>query len=413
MANMIKDLLAPSQAKLLDDQLRRRQLQEGVTNYGSDPLGKFLTAASGAQRASAGVGMAAERVLGGRQMGANEQIATNRINEAKKVALFNVQSNDSLSEDDKKKAISIIQSSESVPQLEAISKRYGKVTRQGSPAVEKLSDGSVVRITNDAVEEVVPPNLAGFMGLTQNEFQDQHDTGSIQKAEAIYQAGVKANKPEDVIRRDITAVLQPNVNDMVKESYAEYTQRAKGYAMFEGSLGRTVEALDNANVGTLGEAKQFFGKALEAIGVDINAIEDTELVNRILSKEVLNNAQFMKGSLSNADIEFLKQTVGQQATSLEGLKEALVELAVRKEVAYKVTKDFNKLNNKAKNSFDFEQAEMQYIKESREKYRDIFGMERRKSDKDIPPYLRRNQGEIPKPSEQDIVDFFSLPTSKR
>ena len=78
MANMIKDLLAPSQAKLLDDQLRRQQLQEGVTNYGSDPLGKFLTAASGAQRASAGVGMAAERALGGRQMGVNEAAAVER-----------------------------------------------------------------------------------------------------------------------------------------------------------------------------------------------------------------------------------------------------------------------------------------------------------------------------------------------
>jgi hypothetical protein len=83
MANMIKDLLAPSQAKLLDDQLRRRQLQEGVTNYGSDPLGKFLTAASGAQRASAGVGMAAERVLGGRQMGMNEAAAVQRQEQLK------------------------------------------------------------------------------------------------------------------------------------------------------------------------------------------------------------------------------------------------------------------------------------------------------------------------------------------
>ena len=83
MANMIKDLLAPSQAKLLDDQLRRRQLQEGVTNYGSDPLGKFLTAASGAQRASAGVGMAAERALGGRQMGMNEAAAVQRQEQLK------------------------------------------------------------------------------------------------------------------------------------------------------------------------------------------------------------------------------------------------------------------------------------------------------------------------------------------
>lgn len=72
MANMIKDLLAPEQAKLLDDQLRKQSLQQGVTNYGNDSMGKFLTAASGAQRASEGFGMAAQRAIAGRQMGANE-----------------------------------------------------------------------------------------------------------------------------------------------------------------------------------------------------------------------------------------------------------------------------------------------------------------------------------------------------
>lgn len=75
MANMIKDLLSPDQAKLLDDQLRKQSLQQGVTNYGSDPMGRFLTAASGAQRASAGFGMLGERLMGGRQMGANEMQA--------------------------------------------------------------------------------------------------------------------------------------------------------------------------------------------------------------------------------------------------------------------------------------------------------------------------------------------------
>lgn len=78
MANMIKDLLAPDQAKLLDDQLRRQKLQQGVTNYGSDPMGKFLTAASGAQRASEGFGMAAQRAIAGRQKGPNELGALER-----------------------------------------------------------------------------------------------------------------------------------------------------------------------------------------------------------------------------------------------------------------------------------------------------------------------------------------------
>ena len=86
MANMIKDLLSPDQAKLLDDQLRQQSLQQGVTNYGSDPMGKFLTAASGAQRASAGFGMAAERAIAGRQMGANEQGAVQAQNQQQVIA---------------------------------------------------------------------------------------------------------------------------------------------------------------------------------------------------------------------------------------------------------------------------------------------------------------------------------------
>lgn len=95
MANMIKDLLSPDQAKLLDDQLRQQSLQQGVTNYGSDPMGKFLTAASGAQRASAGFGMAAERAIAGRQMGANEQGAVQaqkQMQQAEKEAQVNIES---------------------------------------------------------------------------------------------------------------------------------------------------------------------------------------------------------------------------------------------------------------------------------------------------------------------------------
>jgi hypothetical protein len=72
MSNLIKDLLTPEQGRLLDNQLRQKQLNQGVTNYGSDAIGKLLTSVSGAQRASAGFGMAAERAIAGRQMGANE-----------------------------------------------------------------------------------------------------------------------------------------------------------------------------------------------------------------------------------------------------------------------------------------------------------------------------------------------------
>lgn len=117
----------------------------------------------------------------------------------------------------------------------------------------------------------------------------------------------------------------------------------------------------------------------------------------------------MKGTLSDKDIEFLKQTVGTQGTSLEGLKEAFVELAVRKEVAYKTNQEFGKLNNREKNKFDFEAAKGKYYKDSRNKYSEMFGLEKRQSDKaNVPAMLDRNSA-VSTPSEQDIVDFFSLP----
>lgn len=75
MSNLIKDLLTPEQGRLLDNQLRQKQLNQGVTNYGSDAIGKLLTSVSGAQRASAGFGMLGERLMGGRQKGVNEMQA--------------------------------------------------------------------------------------------------------------------------------------------------------------------------------------------------------------------------------------------------------------------------------------------------------------------------------------------------
>lgn len=75
MSNLIKDLLTPEQGRLLDNQLRQQKLNQGVTNYGSDAIGKLLTSVSGAQRASAGFGMLGERLMGGRQKGVNEMQA--------------------------------------------------------------------------------------------------------------------------------------------------------------------------------------------------------------------------------------------------------------------------------------------------------------------------------------------------
>ena len=423
MDKQMQGLLAqanPQLARLLDEQERQKAQQARMqgANYGNDAMGRFLSAYSGAARSATEGGQAlANNVMGNKPaMGRREQMAVQAqqaqqgsINQAKEMALLAVQSNTSLDEQTRRKAQELIQSSSSPAQLQAIATRFGTPTKQGNAAVEKLNDGSVIRINNNVVTEVSPPSLSGFMGMSQSAFEGSNTSESIPLAQQAYQQGIKNRKSDEEIRRDVTNILQPNLDDIVKNNYIELTQTAKGYGLFDETLPRTIEALDNANVGSLGGVKQFFGKTLEALGVDINSVEDTELVNRILTKEVLNNAQFMKGTLSDKDIEFLKQTIGTQSTSLEGLKEAFVELAVRKEAAYKASLEFSKLNNVAKNSFDFEKSQARYYKESRSKYADMFGLEKKQSGKAPPAYLSGEVRPSSAPSEQDMVDFFNLP----
>ena len=409
MATAKQQLLAnmnPQMARLLDNQMRDQQVAQRSKGAGM---------LAGLTQAYTGMGDLASRALGAAPIGANEmqtikaqQNNIQGLNQAKEFALLSVQSNPTLDAAQAEKVKGFIQNATSTSQLEAIAKRFGKQS-SGSPAVEKLSDGSVIRVDSNGATQVSPPDLSGFMGMSKTGLQDEHSSDSVLAAQQLYREGIKDKTPEDELRRKVSKALQPNLNEFTQEYYVETSQMAKGYGLFDQGLPRTIEALDNANVGSLGGIKQFFGKAAEAIGLDLDSVEDTELVNRILTKEVLNNAQFMKGTLSDKDVEFLKQTVGTQGTSLEGLKEALVELAVRKEVAYKTNQEFNKLNNREKNKFDFEAAKSKYYKESRNKYSEMFGLEKRESDNtNVPAMLDRN-APTKEPSEQDIIDFFSLP----
>lgn len=433
MANMIKDLLAPDQAKLLDDQLRRKQLQEGVTNYGNDAMGKFLTAASGAQRASAGFGMAAERAIGGRQAGPNEAIAVQnqqkvqaqkikQVNDAKLNALFALDNNTSFKKGSKEyeQRKKLIQTTASVPQLEAMAKFYAP-KNQASPSVKVLEDGSAISVGPDnRVTQLRPQALYGFLSRSQKDLEENFSSDSRALAQQVYLDGRKAiengQKTEAQVRAEVNKALQPNLNDMIVERVSREQELATGYADFETNLDRTVQALDNANVGTFGDIRQTFAKVYQAVfGEDIASVKDTELVSRVLNKEVLNSAQFMKGALSNADMEFLKQSVGTTGTSLEGLKEALVELAARKKVAYDVLKDFNTLDNRAKNSFDFEGAKLDKQTKIKESYYNRFGLKstaRRSDSRVVPSMLDRNSGTVIEVGPQDAVDFFSLPKTK-
>ena len=414
-------MMSPQQARLMDQQLRDQQVAQ--RSQGAGML-------SGLVQAYTGMADTAQRATGIMPMGSTEKQArvyqnkldvqkTQAINDAKLKALFALDNNPAYKQGspEYEKRKTLIQTTTSIPQLEAMTKFYTP-KGQASPSVKVLEDGSVISVdASNVVSTLRPQALHGFLSRSQKDLESNFTSDSRAKAQQVFLDGRKAieagTKTEKQVRQEVNKALQPNLSDRVLDLVSREQEIATGYADFETNLDRTIEALDNANVGTFGEIRQTFAKIYQAVkGENISSVDDTELVSRVLNKEVLNSAQFMKGALSNADMEFLKQSVGTTATSLNGLKEALVELAARKKVAYDVLNDFNSLDNRQKNSFDFEGAKLDKQPKIKETYYDRFGIKRtvKKSDSvRVPPMLDRQQGTVIEVGEQDLINFFSLP----
>ena len=333
MANMIKDLLAPEQAKLLDDQLRKQSLQQGVTNYGNDSMGKFLTAASGAQRASAGFGMAAERAIAGRQMGANEAGAVQAQQQqgGLREGITKV-AGSSLKAADKQIIIQQLASGAINP---ADVDRMLRSAQQGVPSTSKFVD---------------------YIGMYAGNLDD-FDSSSITKANVEFRKGRQEGEDDSDMYVRVTAPLIKKLSDNTKENAQELQKASRGYASFETNLPRMLEAIDNANVGLTGGFKQYMGKIIESVTgelVEIDSVKDSELIDRFFNKEVLAAAGLMTGALTNYDIEFLKQATGTREFSRRGLKEALKDLYVTKKVSYGTYREFMGLPNSDKEMFDIE-----------------------------------------------------------
>ena len=228
--------------------------------------------------------------------------------------------------------------------------------------IQQLANGTIDPTQVDGMLRTEQQGVAGttkfvdYIGMYAGNLED-FDSSSIAKANVEFRKGRQEGEDDSDMYIRVTAPLVKNLSDFTKKNAEGLQEASRGYASFETSLPRMMEAIDNANVGLAGGFKQFMAKTIETVTggiVDINSVEDSELLDRFFNKEVLAAAGLMTGALTNYDIEFLKQATGTREFSREGLKEAFKDLYVNKKVSYSTYKEFMGLSNPDKEAFDIE-----------------------------------------------------------
>lgn len=402
-------MMNPQQARLLDQQMRQQSnIQK---SKGAGMLSGLVQGTLGSMDTLQGA-------FGQTPMGANEQMARSNIEKTtasmanKRGAAIKAVMTSNKPQAQKMSLVSAIKN-------DATGKFADKVIEEltlgsskgGTPATKVLSDGSVIQVNNSGMAtEVRPPTLAGMMNQSVDGLNESYSRDSIDKAQLVLMEGRKDKLSPEELHAKVQKTLDPKLKEPVAERMGEIAGLANNYGMFTEQLPRLKEALDNANVGVFGEGLQFMQKVVQEItGVKFEATTDSQLIDRFFSKEVLNAGQFLKGSFSDKDIKFLKDAVGNRGFTRDGLREAVVDLATAKEVAYKTKQEFNSLKtNRLRNSYNFEEAAMEFYDESYNKYRAELGLgpKKGKPNNTLLPDLGKPLSSDAANDIKDFNDFF-------
>jgi hypothetical protein len=408
-------MMNPQQARLLDQQMRGQQVAQ--RSQGAGML-------SGLVQAYTGMGDVAQRATGITPMGRNEQMA--RSNTEKTTTMLANKRGNAIkavmtSKRPQEQKMNMVSAIKNDATGEFSDKIIEELTlgssKGGTPATKVLSDGSVIQVNNSGMAtEVRPPTLAGMMNQSVDGLNESYSRDSIDKAQLVLMEGRKDKLSPEELHAKVQKTLDPKLKEPVAERMGEIAGLANNYGMFTEQLPRLKEALDNANLGVFGDGLQFMQKVVQEVtGVKFESTSDSELIDRFFSKEVLNAGQFLKGSFSDKDIKFLKDAVGNRGFTRDGLKEAVVDLATAKEVAYKTKQEFNSLKtNRLRNSYDFEKAAIEFYDGAYNKYRAELGLgpKKGKPNNALLPDLGKPLSSDAANDIKDFNDFFGNKKTK-
>lgn len=384
----------PAIARMLDEQERQKQYQQRVapTNYGNDAMGRFLTAASGAQKSlGAGAQAVAGNLMGQEKpMGMNEKMAVQadqmrKAEEAKKVAqgqrdvsstgafINSLVKNKQLT---KEQGAGFIQQIAGDPssgnEVRDVALKLAKENREGgltNPKGRKVHstkniDGKLYAIFDDGEKE-----LLGTEGLTRipltaltniKDVSDVFTAESIKKATVAQRGGKKEGETDAQFTLRIGDML--NKKDVLtadnSKAYREYKLRGLESRDIEGTLNKFNTVTQQSNLLGDGIITGVGANALvviSKIGSQLGIL-DEEQSNRLAKTETYNSnagnlvAQVIKAfgagtGLSDADREYAKDIAAGRITldevSLAKITDIIKRNAIREIEAY--NEDLDKL----------------------------------------------------------------------
>ena len=197
------------------------------------------------------------------------------------------------------------------------------------------SEGGAPQYSNIQFDEAGTP-----FGLNKQSGQYEEVQGGFQRAKPAAQTVVNVGRAEGEQQKAIAKAEGGIYNTIQKSGF----DSRKTDATLKRLEGLSEKAFEGATAGAYRGA----AKLAQAIGIDVEGLNETELFTALSNDLVLDQTNKLTGVLTDKDMAFLEQTVPQLSQTKKGRKQLIgmmkeVNAASREKA--KLAKDFRKLND--------------------------------------------------------------------
>lgn len=174
-----------------------------------------------------------------------------------------------------------------------------------------------------------PVPFGDFLGISDAQLRD-YSTGSRKVARQIYAEGPKEGETQAQFQKRILDALLVGLSPEQKKQAEVWARSSEVAVKGQPAFNKFFNVVDDAITGTGADFFTGLGRLINTLGGNVEGISETEYVSRLMSKETLNSSQMMSGTLTDRDIEFLRDTVTRLGNTKESIKIAFAQLEANK-----------------------------------------------------------------------------------
>lgn len=223
-------------------------------------------------------------------------------------------------------------------QYDPDSVKKANAARIKGPIKNETQEEYVTRINNllnmpsdKTLQEGEAPAVpfADFLGFSDAQLRD-YSTGSRKVARTLYAEGSKEGETPAQFQKRILDALLVGLSPEQKKQAEVWARSSEVAVKGQPAFNKFFNVVDDAITGTGADFFTGLGRLINTLGGDVEGISETEYVSRLMSEETLNSAQMMSGTLTDRDIEFLRETVTRLGNTKESIKIAFAQLEADK-----------------------------------------------------------------------------------